>query len=288
MLALSQSHIFDPGLAKILGTGTDRESQTVSLILTGDIMLGRSVMTTSLRRSEPSYPFAKVAGKLREADLVFANLENPIVPDCPWVDDGFRFCADSRMTQGLVFAGIDVVTLANNHTLNYGQQGLEQTMAALDEHGISYTGTGNLTVLEAGDASFGFLGFDAVSADLSESDWELVSISDLLVDVLVVGIHWGSEYTEQASPRQRQLAAQLVERGADVVAGHHPHWVQNIEYIDGVPVYYSLGNFVFDQMWSEETRTGLAVKLSFKAGEIVGQEQLPIYMSQFAQPEWRQ
>ena len=86
--------------------------------------------------------------------------------------------------------------------------------------------------------------------------------------------------------KQRDWATFMVEAGADVIAGHHPHWVQEIEYIDEVPVYYSLGNFVFDQMWSEETKKGLVVKLTFEDGEIVNEELLPTYMSFHAQPEF--
>ncbi len=94
------------------------------------------------------------------------------------------------------------------------------------------------------------------------------------------------EYQNTALPGVQNLARQLVDLGADVIVGHHPHWVQNIEHIEGKPVYYSLGNFIFDQMWSEETKKGLAIRLTFDGVKIVKEEKLPTYMKQTGQPEW--
>ena len=279
-------------------------SQPVEIILTGDVMLGRTVMTTSLDLNDPVYPFRKVADTLRSADIVFANLENPIIKNCPRHTDGFKFCADPRMVEGLTFSGIDVVNLANNHTLNYGKEGLEETKNFLTSSKIDYVGVGNLVTKEVEGNTFGFLGFDMVDNQLSKGNLELIKTSDTKVDVLIVGVHWGTEYTQKASEIQREWANLIIENGADVIVGHHPHWVQEIEYISqqnttganlnhptgGVVaapvVYYSLGNFVFDQMWSQKTREGLAIRLTFRDSELIGEEKLPTYMTSWAQPEF--
>lgn len=265
-------------------------NKETEIILLGDVMLGRTVMTTSLDKNDPTYPWQNVTGVLSDADLILANLENPIVKDCPRHMSGFKFCADPRMTEGLTFAGVDIVNLANNHTMNYGQDGLDQTKNYLEGIGISYTGTGSLLVHQFDSFSVGFLGFDKSeqsNPQLTSPEEKLVKESNEKVDVLVVSMHWGVEYENTARPGIRNLAVKLVELGADMLVGHHPHWVQNTEVINGVPVYYSLGNFVFDQMWSEETRRGLAIKLTLdEKGNVVKEEKLSTYMREHAKPEW--
>ena len=186
----------------------------------------------------------------------------------------------------MVAAGIDIVSLANNHSRNYGEKGLSETVEILDEKEISTTGLGELVVKESKGIKYGFLGFDFISKTPKENDYELVAESVGEVDVLIVSVHWGAEYRSEPAESQERWAKELVEAGADVVVGHGPHWVQGMEHINEKPVYYSLGNFVFDQMWSEETRTGLIMKLTFRDGELIKEEELPTYMSSWAQPEF--
>lgn len=260
-----------------------------TLFATGDVMLGRSVMTTSLDKNNPSYPFEKVANEMAKADITFINLENPIVKNCPIHNSGFVFCSDPKMIVGLKKAGVDIVNLANNHTLNYGQKGLEETKELLTQSGIDYVGDNNLVIKKVGDTTFGFLGFERSqqgNPTLTTVDRELIRDSDPKVDVLVVGIHWGVEYQEKALPGVRELAKELVDLGVDLVVGHHPHWVQDSQIINGKPVYYSLGNFIFDQMWSENTKIGLAVEFVFENGEVVETREKPVYIRNLGQPEF--
>ena len=143
-----------------------------------------------------------------------------------------------------------------------------------------------MEIITVKGTKFGFLGFDLTVKDLTEANLELIKESDPEVDILIVAVHWGVEYTREPTQLQRSQAAQIVESGADIIAGHHPHWVQISETIEGKPVYYSLGNFVFDQMWSEETKKGLAVSLTYRDGELKKIEEHPTYMKEWAQPEW--
>ena len=236
-------------------------------------MIGRSVLINALdKENNPNYPFLYVFDYLSSADLVFANLESPIVTDCPRFEHGFTFCTDSKMIEGLVFSNVNVVSLANNHILNFGKKGLDETKRYLDSSNILYTGVDNLAIKEIKGTTFGFLGFDFTINVPTSKDWDLIKESDSKVDVLIIGVHWGEEYKEKANNNQRIWAKKMVENGADVISGHHPHWVEDSEYIEGKPVYYSLGNFVFDQMWSEETKKSLLVKLMFEDGKIVGEE----------------
>lgn len=264
---------------------TKDENPRTTVLLGGDVMLGRTVMTTSLDKNDFNYPFLQIAPVTRNADIFFVNLENPFVEGCRRDYESLIFCALPRMSQGLVFSGINVVTLANNHILNYGQKGLEQTKNILEEKNILYTGLGELRTMKKNGVTFGFLGFELISKTPTQADWNLIAQSNSKVDVLIVSVHWGREYQPEPDQIQRDWAQKMVKLGADVIVGHHPHWVQSSEKINGVFVYYSLGNLVFDQMWSKNTRSGLLVKLIFEGKELVSKEEIKTYMHSWAQPE---
>ncbi len=258
----------------------------ITVMLAGDIMLGRTVNSYSVdTKKDPLFPFRKVKDLLNTEDLVFANLENPIINNCPRHSGGYTFCAEPVMADGLAFAGIDIVTLANNHTNNYGKGGIEETKQILAEKGIEYVGLGNLIIKEVQGVKFGFLGFDYVDNKPTAVDFKLIETAKSQVDILIVGIHWGVEYTPEPTHEQRELAKQIVAAGADVIAGHHPHWVQSHEEVNGKPVYYSMGNFVFDQMWSEETKKGILVKMVFEGKKLKNQEIIDTYIRERGQPE---
>ncbi len=268
-------------------TVTENSSKKpIKILLTGDIMVGRSVMTKSLAADNPGYPFEQVSQRLKSADLVFANLETPVIENCPKHDSGFKFCADPKMLKGLLDSGIDVVNLANNHTLNWGEAGITETEKHLDEAGIAYTGRNNLIAKEVNGTKFGFLGFDYVATHPKQRDLDLITESKQKVDILIVAIHWGVEYTDKPNTFQKTVAKSILEAGADVISGTHPHWVQPQETVDGKPVFYSLGNFVFDQMWSEGTKTGAVAELTYQNKVITGDKIYKIYMEEFAQPKF--
>jgi poly-gamma-glutamate synthesis protein (capsule biosynthesis protein) len=275
---------------RIISKFNQNNSTEVTLFIAGDVMLGRTVMKKSYELKDFTYPFKIVADRMRESDIVFVNLENPVIEDCPFRETGLIFCTTPFMLDGLSFAGVDAVNLANNHILNYGKSGLDETLKHLESRNILATGVGDLVKLGRKETVFGFLGFDKseqVNPKLTKSEIDLIKSSDSQVDILVVSAHWGIEYQDKALPRVRSLAKEIVENGADLIVGHHPHWVQDWEFVNGKPVFYSLGNFVFDQMWSEKTKKGLAVKLVYNDdGILTGYELLPTYMSSWAQPEF--
>lgn len=273
-----------------INTPVSEPTQHTEIVLTGDVMLGRTVMTKSLELNDPIYPMRLVADELQKADLVLINLENPIIENCPLHYGGFIFCASPVMLDSLTHGGVDIVNLANNHTLNYNQNGFDETKQHLNNAGVSYTGDGNLHAETINGTTFGFIGFDKsqqANPVLTTEERSLVTTSNESVDVLVVSMHWGVEYQDTASPGQEVLAKELVNLGADVIVGHHPHWVQNIDYIDEVPVYYSLGNFIFDQMFEDKVREGLVVRLTFDKKKIVEEQLITTFMSNWSQPEFR-
>ena len=212
------------------------------------------------------------------------------------------------MVAGLECAGINVVNLANNHTGNYGTDGITQTENYLNEGSISVAGLKNLVLKKINDIDFGFLGFDFTVKPPSDEDYQLIVDSDGLADYLIISVHWGEEYQSRANNNQRTWARKMIENGADIIVGHHPHWIQDFECInftdlenncdideksfdcpcDGIsekPVYYSLGNLVFDQMWSEETKKGLIVKLTIEKDKIIERDLLNTYIISLGQPE---
>lgn len=265
----------------------------VTIIFTGDIMLGRSVMGEVIDKNDYLYPFRNVQGFLANADITFGNLENAVINNCPRQYKGsFSFCTTPKIAKGLQVSGVDVVTLANNHSYNFGIDGFEETKKNLSDLGIKSVGWKDLETLEKNGTTFGFLGFDYVTSQKNiESDLNLIKESDSQVDVLIVSPHWGEEYKAIANRFQVTVAQKMVENGADLIIGHHSHWVQNSEEIDppngeagGVPVYYSLGNFIFDQMWSEETKRGLVLKITYDGKEIVKKEEFKTYIPKIGQP----
>lgn len=243
-------------------------------------------MNVSLSKNDPIYPFKRVVDVLRRADLVVGNLENPIIQNCPFSDNGLKFCADPRMVQGLTASNVNIVNLANNHTKNYGPDGLNQTKDYLKNAGIDFTDDDNLVIKGFNGIKFGFLGFDFVDNKPRDSDYNLIANSKKEVDVLIVMVHWGTEYSPNPTDKQKSIADNLVNAGVDIVVGTHPHMIQEIDYISGKPVFYSLGNFIFDQPWSEETKKGLVVRLTYRGVLLSKVEKLPVYMQSFAQPQF--
>ena len=127
----------------ILDIGEDVSFQTITLISTGDIGLVRDINSEIQKRHDPNYPFLKIAGYLKNADLTITNLEGPLINNCPIILTGFKFCGEDTNVKGLVYAGIDAASLANNHSTNFGLDGLSQTSTILKSAGITPFGQNN-------------------------------------------------------------------------------------------------------------------------------------------------
>jgi poly-gamma-glutamate capsule biosynthesis protein CapA/YwtB (metallophosphatase superfamily) len=251
--------------ATYLPSSTPAAVPSVRLVVVGDLMLARSINTECLRRDDFTWPFQETASILRDADLTIGNLETPIVTGCPPKDIGLRFCADPRTVEGLIFAGFDVVSLANNHTLNYEQEGLDETVRLLSDAQIVGLVDGSLVVYEINGMRVGIIAFD-------DTDWQLPIEETLAevdkiaqqVDALVGYFHWGFENQPNASHYQQDFSKQLIDAGMDVVIGAHPHWLQPVERYKGGVSFYSLGNFVADQMSFRRSMESVIVRLTLE------------------------
>lgn len=272
-------------------TATLAAERLRTIVVTGDVMLGRHVTTQVLKRKNYLWPWEKTSTFLRDsANLTLVNLENPIFPGCPPRDDGMVFCADSRHLEGLQSAGVDVASLANNHIGNWGRKGVEDTLATLQSIGMSPVGTGSAVIREINGLRFAFLAYNDVggpqplisSADPATIQKNIIE-AKTMADIVIPYFHWGEEYRYQPTSQQVDLAHLAVDAGADLVLGSHPHWFQGVELYHGKYIAYSHGNFIFDQMWSQETREGIVGRYVFFDTVLVDIEFLPTLITDYGQ-----
>ena len=226
-----------------------------------------------------------VAELFRDADLALVNHEGPTPNDFTYHPTGLTFSFDPALERGIQWAGVDVVSLANNHIRNAGSLGVLQTLANVRAAGLTPVGAGasiaaaNQPVVSTIDGvKVAILAFDAINLagnaasptrpgaaplDLARARADIRAARAAGAQVVIVVPHWGVEYTSTATALQRADAAALAAAGADVILGSHPHWAGALEAIGNSVVVYSMGDFVFDLPRSEQTDEGLIVELTF-------------------------
>jgi len=279
------------------------------LFSVGDIMLDRGVEAKVRENgSNWQWPFLEIEDELEKADILFGNLESPISDKGVKVGSIYSFRADPGSIEGLASSGFDVLSMANNHMLDYQSTAFEDTMDALNEAGIQYVGAGRdkkeafgLKIVESNGNKIGFLAYTNLGPEAWKAEkgagmaWLGEDYEDLLqdavkrakkmVDVLAVSVHAGIEYSKEPDRFQVEFSKICIENGADLVIGHHPHVTQKVEaYKEGF-IAYSLGNFVFDQDWSEETMQGLLLKVLIENGKIKEVIQTKVSINERFQPE---
>ncbi len=288
-------------------TGPAGRGPVVTMTVTGDIMLARDVAAAARGTGDPAPALRPMSRRLRSADITVGNLESTLSRAGPPTQGGDSFGADPAVAKSLRRAGFDALSLANNHLGDFGDRALVQTVRRLHAEGLRTFGAGRdpqranaPAVVERKGIRFGFLGFNAIGETPAVAPGQpgAVSVSmpprtgpldraelrdflgqvrrlDRQVDVVVVMPHWGTQYTNRPEPVQRQVAARLVSAGADLVVGGHPHWVQGIDVVDGTLVAHSLGNFVFDMDFMEETQEGLLLEMTYWGPELKAVELVP-------------
>lgn len=238
-----------------------------SLVFVGDMMFDRSVEKL-IDENGINYPFEKISDFLKQANLTIGNLEGPIVKKpIQFPRSSLKFAFPEKTVNGLNFAGFDLLGLANNHTQNMGQDGLKETREILKSANIDSFGD----PLVCNDEflfkknNLIFLGFNKTFFSTCPDKDVLNTIKEIKLlnseSFLIINIHWGNEYLLKNSEQQQELAYKMIDNGADLIIGHHPHVVQNFEKYKDKMIFYSLGNFVFDQYFSEETQKGMIVNL---------------------------
>lgn len=266
------------------------------VLFAGDVMFSRGVRNSILAAKDTALPFRKIAPLLSAADITFLNLETPFSDIGPFHPGGLIFHAAPEFIAGLDLAGVDIASVANNHARDCGDHGVEFTLSLLREHRMEPLGGGTTpeethsgVVIERNGVRFGFLGY---TYDQKNGNWKdddpRIAVADPLAmendvrklrgrcDVLTVSMHHGIEYQPRPSKAQVQFAHVAIDAGADLVIGHHPHVIQSREVYRGKPIYYSLGNFVFDQFQREATQHGEMVEISFLGPDILTERVLPV------------
>jgi hypothetical protein len=265
-----------------------------TLLVTGDIIPARGVNYFATVRHDFLWPFRPTADYTKNADITYISLESPLFAGCV-VDPGpsFTFCGDARFINGLTLMGAKVANLANNHLTNYGAAGVTATVSLLDQNGIKNSGLGPVAVIDVRGLKFGFIGFNGVGRAIDQTALkEGIARARQQADVVVVQFHWGKEYERLplADPHVPTpddpvtIGHNAIDWGADIVIGNHPHWYQGIEIYHGKLITYAHGNFVFDQMWSEETREGVIGTYTFYGTQLVAATWKPIRIYDYGQP----
>jgi poly-gamma-glutamate capsule biosynthesis protein CapA/YwtB (metallophosphatase superfamily) len=287
------------GLASIFGEAKPDlskfdPSRLRVIIATGDVIPAREVNYQTILHHDWLYPWRQTADYLKTGDLLYINLESPLIKNCPVIHGGFKFCGDARAIAGLDHAGVDVANLANNHLTNYGPAGTNETQILLAKHGIGMSGLGLYEIREIRGVKFAFLGFNGVGTRVDRA--ELKREIDLVrpkADVVVVAFHWGKEYellpvagAGIAPDNPREIGHLAIDDGADLVIGNHPHWVQPVEIYKDHLITYAHGNFIFDQMWSTETRQGVVGRYTFYDSTLIRVDYRPVKIENYAQPRW--
>lgn len=249
-------------------------SKNIHILFVGDMMFDRAVRKT-VNSKGYDFVFGDSKYLFETPDLVVGNLEGSITnfSSRTLQKDGktgeapldFTFATGTAMA--LKSIGVDVVSLANNHSLNRGQEGLRQTKFYLKEAGVDFFGdpenlSGQSIVRCMEDFCVGLVGYHEFAYKNEENVISDIQELKNKVNMVIVMPHWGIEYQKTPTKLQRSLAHKWIDAGADIIIGAHPHIIESIEEYNGHKIFYSLGNFIFDQYFSFDTTHGLAVDIS--------------------------
>jgi len=284
-----------------------KKNDITTLSFVGDIMLTRGVESSVIKNFEGDYNklFENVS-ELKNADILFGNLEGDVSDTGNNVGSEYSFRMNSLVLPALKNAGFDIVSFANNHVGDWNMNAFKDTLARLENIGILKTGAGenkneaeNPTIIEKNGVKFGFLGFSDVGPNWIEakentpgillaSDPNIENIiknAKTKCDVLIISFHFGEEYELTHNTRQENLAHMAIDKGADMIIGHHPHVMEDIEEYKGKPIVYSLGNFIFDQYFSKDTMRGMLFSATYAGKSLIKVEQKIITLNKKYQPE---
>lgn len=272
-----------------------------TLIAVGDIMLGRAVEAL-MAKYGAGYPFEKIGSALEGADFALGNFEGTIVADHKQTPNGgFRFSFLPEAASVLARNNFRILGLGNNHGYDFGHSGFEETRGYLKENslipaGNPYSVSKEYAAIELiNGRKFIFLSWNAtVSFDREAATETIAALKREHQDgFLIIGMHWGKEYELTQNEQQRSLAHAMIDAGADLILGAHPHVVQGIERYAGTLIFYSLGNFIFDQYFSKDVQEGLMVKarmddagMSYELLPIRSVRSQPMLMDEASAAEW--
>lgn len=271
-------NLFVGNTAKVLLPILTPARTDVTIFAAGDMLFDRKIRQMS-ELYGADHPFSCIQSVIAQADFAVANLEGPITENASrsvgsvvGSSDNYVFTFPTTTASLLARHNFKAVSVGNNHILNFGYSGLWATQVLLGEAGVGYFGgvSGNegLFETEVNGVRLVFVGYNEFGGSSAKEVAKLIQEESADGRRVIVYAHWGDEYVD-SSPRLRPIAKLFAESGASAVIGGHPHVVLGSEYIGETLVYYSLGNFIFDQYWNEDVRNGLALMLTVpKEGRI--------------------
>ncbi len=279
---------------QLVAFAKETPSTDINLFFTGDVMLGRSIHSFYKKQIDPFWPFSpSIVKALTDADLSIINLESPFAENCTPTDSGMKFCAESSQIESLIHSGIDIANLANNHIGNQGLTGIQFTTNLLEKNNFGVIGLQKPFFKTVKNQKIAFVSFNDIPpfepgvSKLSESFLvDQINQATASAKIVIAIFHWGVEYQSKPSSRQVRFAHLAIDSGASAVIGHHPHWVQSSETYKGKPIFYSLGNFIFDQFWSANTKKGLTVRLTISPFGKITTKEIPISISTTGEPSF--
>lgn len=287
-------------------------NRSIKFSAVGDITLGDHPLCVGFgaysrfRKEEPLFPFLKTLDALQRSELLFGNLE------CAHSQVGLhsgdynsiQMRGDPRHIEALVTAGFQVVNVANNHSLQHGKETFLDSVQQIERSGIACCGlaadaqanNAKPVIIQKNGLSVGFLGYSMRPrqyfehaplyaegrAETMERDVQALRKQ---TDAVIVSVHWGEEFIQRPSPEEILIARRLVDAGADLIIGHHPHVLRGIERHGRGYIVYSLGNFVCDMVWDSTLRTSLIFECEITAEGVCNVNLVPTYTNNDYQPE---
>jgi poly-gamma-glutamate capsule biosynthesis protein CapA/YwtB (metallophosphatase superfamily) len=257
----------------------------VSLIFAGDMMFDRYIRTVGEKNGQ-DYIFSCISDYLQSADLVIGNLEGPItnkpsvsVGSISGGENNFTFTFSPPTALLLKRHNIKLVNIGNNHSMDFGIEGVKQTTDNLMRSGVAFFGEygrQNTLRTEINGVRFEFISYNQFGGDVDTTKRQ-IELAREGGFIPIVYTHWGSEY-EKIQPSLYGLATDFIERGAEAVIGSHPHVIGEVEIYEGKPIFYSLGNFIFDQYFDDDVRKGLIVRMEFDERGLTSWQEIEVSM----------
>ncbi len=266
--------------ATIFANSSTTKTEPIEIAFVGDVMMDGSIKD-AIKKHGADYPFQHIKAEIEKSDYAVLNLETAVTTRTDKFKKDYNFKADPTSLKGITNAGFDMVSLGNNHAMDYKEEGLEDTIKHLKEYELEYIGAGlnekeaySSKTIEIKNKKIKFLGFSRVLPDISwyagknkpgiASGYQEDRVIRIIkeerkdCDYLFVYIHWGKESKEKPEDYQIKYAKKMIDAGADGIIGSHPHVLQGFEYYKDKPIAYSLGNFLFPSYVSgKKAETGI-------------------------------
>lgn len=253
---------------------------SLKIYAVGDIMLGEQPLcdnfgvSTVIKRRGPDYLFDNVRSLFNDGDIVFGNLECSIMNKDSANEEGPNFfCAEPDVVEGLINANFNVLSVANNHIMENKDVSFQNTVQLLRDSNIHPVGIANeIEIINVKGYKIAFLAYSFIEDNIANSSYNKIHsegpiLQDIKkirsdVDVIIISLHWGYEYVPYPSPDQIRIGRKLIDAGADIILGGHPHVTQSYEVYKNRPIFYSLGNFIFDHTYIPTTRESFIAEIT--------------------------